>query len=65
MPGTFVWQDAWATYKGDERALTKENKKMVNRRQLPEPGPQFLFVEFTKPIYNQLTAKIERFYKNY
>ncbi len=65
MPGTFVWHDEWATFKGDERALTKEHKKMVSRRESPIPNPQFLFVEFTKPIYGQLTSKIENFYRRY
>lgn len=65
MPGTFVWRDEWATYKGDERALSKEQKKKANRRESPNPAPQFLFVEFTKPIYNQLTSKIESFYRKY
>jgi tetratricopeptide (TPR) repeat protein len=65
MPGTFVWRDEWATYKGDERALTKEHKKKVNHRESPNPNPQFLFVEFTKPIYGQLTSKIESFYRKY
>ncbi|PSR52206.1 hypothetical protein AHMF7605_01050 [Adhaeribacter arboris] len=65
MPGTFVWRDEWATYKGDERALDKEQKKKVKRRESPNPAPQFLFVEFTKPIYNQLTRKIESFYRKY
>ncbi len=65
MPGTFVWRDEWATYKGDERALDKEQKRKVKRRESPNPAPQFLFVEFTKPIYNQLTSKIERFYRKF
>jgi hypothetical protein len=65
MPGTFVWHDEWATYKGDERALTDVQKKMANRKESPNPAPQFLFVEFTKPIYEQLTAKIQSFYRRY
>ncbi|MDQ3291204.1 MAG: hypothetical protein M3Q05_07935 [Bacteroidota bacterium] len=65
MPGTFVWRDEWATYKGDERALSKEQKRKAKRRESPNPAPQFLFVEFTKPIYNQLTSKIESFYRKY
>jgi hypothetical protein len=65
MPGTFIWQDEWATYRGDERALTDAHKKMANRKESPNPAPQFLFVEFTKPIYEQLTAKIRSFYRQY
>ncbi|RDC62211.1 hypothetical protein AHMF7616_00802 [Adhaeribacter pallidiroseus] len=65
MPGTFVWRDEWATYKGDERALNKEQLKRARRRESPNPAPQFLFVEFTKPIYSQLTSKIQSFYRKY
>jgi hypothetical protein len=65
MPGTFVWQDEWATYKGDDRALTDAHKKMTKRKESQNPAPQFLFVEFTRPIYEQLTAKIQSFYRRY
>ncbi|PIQ19876.1 MAG: hypothetical protein COW65_18215 [Cytophagales bacterium CG18_big_fil_WC_8_21_14_2_50_42_9] len=65
MPGTFIWQDEWATYKGDERALADEHKEMIRRKESPNPDPQFLFVEFTKPIYDQLTSKIQSFYRRY
>ena len=65
MPGTFVWHDEWATYKGDDRALTEAHKKLLKRKESPNPAPQFLFVEFTKPIYEQLTAKIQSFYRRY
>jgi hypothetical protein len=65
MPGTFIWHDEWATYRGDDRALTDVHKKLVNRKESPNPAPQFLFVEFTKPIYEQLTDKIQSFYRRY
>ena len=65
MPGTFIWRDEWATYKGDERALADDHKKMLKRKESPNPNPQFLFVEFTKPIYAQLTNKIQSFYRRY
>lgn len=65
MPGTFVWRDEWATFQGDERALTEAHKKLVTRKESPNPPPQFLFVEFTKPIYEQLAGKIQSFYRRY
>ena len=67
MPGTFIWRDActWVTYKGHARALADEHKKMIRSKESPNPAPQFLFVEFTKPIYAQLTSKIQSFYRNY
>lgn len=65
MPGTFVWRDEWATFKGDERALNDVQKKLTKLKESPNPNPQFLFVEFTKPIYGQLTSKIQDFYRRY
>lgn len=65
MPGTFVWLDSWGTYKGDDRALTREQVIFCNRKETMPPPPQTLFLEFTKPIYNQVVAKINTFYKRY
>lgn len=65
LPGTFVWQDSWASYKGDERALTKQQLQLTKRRESLPPPPDALFVEFTKPIYAQLVEEISYFYNRY
>jgi len=65
FPGTFVWYTEWANYNGDERALTKEQLALCKRIDIPPPPPQDLFIEFTIPIYDQLTAKLRRFYDRY
>jgi hypothetical protein len=65
MPGTFVWRDVWGTFNGDERALTEEERRICRRREIMPPPPQDLFIEFTKPIYSQLTTKIRGFYSRY
>jgi len=65
FPGEFVWICQWGYFNGDERALNEEHKKIVKGKELHPPPPQDLFIEFTKPIYDQLTAKIRDFYKNY
>ncbi|TKC00530.1 hypothetical protein [Pedobacter cryophilus] len=62
MPGTFIWKDVWGTYRGDERALTNDDKALLKRRESIPPAPQDLFIEFTKPIYDQLTNKVRNFY---
>jgi len=41
MPGTFVWRDARTTYKGDERTLADEHKKMIGRKESPNPRRNF------------------------
>ena len=65
IPGEFTWINEWASFNGDERALTTSELNMTrNREQLPPP-PQQLFIEFTKPIYDQVTSRIRRFYDKY
>ena len=65
MPGEFVWKSEWATFNGDERALSEEQIKLSKQKELPAPAAQDLFIEFTRPIYDQITTKIKDFYKGY
>lgn len=65
MPGEFVWVSEWATFNGDERALSAEQLKLTTLKEQPAPAPQDLFIEFTRPIYDQITTKIREFYKGY
>lgn len=65
MPGEFVWKSEWATFNGDERALSQQQLRLTNQKEQPAPAPQELFIEFTRPIYNQITTKIKAFYNNY
>jgi len=65
LPGEFYWNNSWASFNGDERALTKEEINLTrNREELPPP-PQQMFIEFCKPIYDQFTYRIKRFYEKY
>ena len=65
FPGEFDWFCEWAAYNGDIRALTDEQVHLCNVRPLPPPPPQDMFIEFTRPIFNQVTARLNRMYKNY
>ncbi|MCX2494324.1 hypothetical protein OQX63_12625 [Pedobacter sp. PF22-3] len=65
FPGTYVWRDSWASYKGDDRALTKQQLAITKRKEQLPPPPNALFLEFTKPIYNQLVDDISYYYNNY
>ena len=66
FPGTFVWSDSYASFNGDERALSKKQLDMCKRTSfVPPPPPQELFMQFTNPIYNNLTRFIQNYYKNY
>ncbi len=65
MPGTFVWQDSWAAYRGDERALSEQQLTLCKKKEVMPPPPQTLFLEFTKPIYSQTVSRINAFYNRY
>ncbi len=65
FPGEFTWVNEWASYNGDERALTKEQLALCSKKEDLPPPPQQLFVEFCKPIYDQVTSEVKRFYSKY
>lgn len=65
IPGEFTWVNDWASFNGDERALSAADKALAQRREEMPPAPQQLFIEFTKPIYDQVTSRIKRFYDKY
>ncbi len=63
--GEYVWVSQWARYNGDERALSDQQLRLCKQREQQPPNPQDLFLEFTKPIYNQLIPSLRGFYQNY
>jgi hypothetical protein len=63
--GQFVWFTEWGMFNGDERALSSAQLSLCNNKPLPPPDNQTLFIEFTKPIYNQLTPYLQSFYNSY
>ncbi len=65
IQGTYIWQDQWASYRGDDRALTRQDFAMTRKREVLPPAPRLLFVEFTKPIYAQLVDEVNSFYSRY
>lgn len=65
LPGTFVWSDEWASYNGQEEALSDEQLRLTKRRESFPPSPQDLFVQFTQPIYDQVIRSINQYYKMY
>lgn len=63
FPGTHIWKERWGYFNGDKRALTDEDLQSVKqRREIMPPAPQQLFIEFTKPIYNQVTTFLRNHY---
>ncbi|MEL4457207.1 hypothetical protein [Lutimonas vermicola] len=65
FPGEFVWFHEWGQYNGDQRALTNEQVAICNNKMINPAPPQQLFVEFTKPIHQQLHSRLLAFYRNY
>lgn len=65
FPGEFVWFNEWMTYKGDERALDKNQKKLADSEPILPPSQQNLFIEFTKPIFDQTVRFVRNYYKNF
>ena len=66
FPGTYIWTDSYATYKGDERALSQKELDLCKRSTLSAPpAPQDMFILFTGPIYTNLTRWIQNYYRNY
>lgn len=65
FPSQYDWTARWATFNGDERALSEEQKDLVNRIEMDIPGPQRMFEEFTAPLYDQVIRKVNAYYRNY
>jgi len=57
-----VWTTEWATYNGDERALSIEQKRLTELRQQPFPPDQELFNSFAGPLYEDAMAFISSVY---
>ncbi len=63
--GQYVWVSNWARYNGDDRALTEKQLQLCQSKETQPPVPQDLFLEFTRPLYDQLIPTIRSFYQNY
>lgn len=63
--GDFLWVNSWARFNGDERALSAQQLAMCKQKEMQPPGAQDLFLEFSKPIYNQLIPALRGFYQSY
>lgn len=65
IAGQYIWFNEWGNYNGDERALTKEQIDICNQKRINPVPPQQMFVEFTKPMYEQLRTRLFNYYRNY
>lgn len=60
--GSSSWNAEWATFNGDERALTDHQYDLTRRKPAPPPPPQELFASFADPLYAQASAFIASLY---
>lgn len=65
IAGQYVWFNEWGNYNGDDRALTKEQIDICNQKRINPIPPQQMFVEFTKPMHEQLRTRLFNYYRNY
>lgn len=65
IPGSYTWINDYAIFVGDVEALDKEQSELIHRKAVPLPPKQDLFIEFTKPIYSQLTAQLNQFFRRF
>ncbi len=63
IPSTTVWENDWATYQGDKRALNKEQLALTQEKELLPPPPQDLFYSFTRPLFDQTANLLRRRYR--
>lgn len=65
IPGSFTWVNQYAIFAGDKEALSKQQLLLTQKQALPLPPEQDLFIQFTKPIYEQLVNQIDQFFRKY
>ncbi len=65
FPASNIFYDEWGFYKGDKRALSKTDLETIGKgKPSPEPDPQTLFLELTRPVFNDVNQYLKRFYRN-
>lgn len=64
LGGEDIWQYEWASFNGDERALTKDEIRMTKLKEIPPPSPQELFAAFIDRIYDQAFGQVRQLYRD-
>ena len=60
--GSYTWTDNWASYTGDDRALSEEQKWLAAKQPSLPPSNQELFNEYATPLYSQVLSCLQRAY---
>lgn len=65
LPGQFMWNNSYGVFVGDREVLDSNHLAILNNRAYPPPSPQELLVEFTRPIFDQLSDRLRTFFRKY
>ena len=62
-PGEYVWQNEWARYNGDSRAVPEAVLALSKKKQMDPPNPQEMFLLFSDPLFFSASANLKSRYK--
>jgi len=63
--GEHKWQTEFATYTGDERALSESDKTLLNQKQYQAPSEDHIMDELLSKIQSDLTYRLRNYYIRY
>lgn len=63
--GEHRWQTEFATYTGDERALSESDKALLNRRDNNPPREEDIVEEILRQMEKDLTHRLRNYYQRY
>jgi hypothetical protein len=55
----YTWNNSWASYNGDKRALPADIQKLANNNQQTPPRPQEIFIMLTEPLLNPVSMYVK------
>ncbi|MEX2349248.1 MAG: hypothetical protein WD554_00060, partial [Flavobacteriaceae bacterium] len=56
----FVFENVFATFEGDERVLTNEDKRLLRNRFVPFPTNEQMLIDASEDIKNRLGAILKQ-----
>ena len=65
ITGNYNWSTEFSTYTGDERALSEQDKQLVNRVPPVPPYENEILKSIKNNIYNDLLPRLRNFYSRY
>ena len=63
--GEHKWETEFVSFTGDERALSEEDKKLVNQENITPPTEETITHELFRQIQNDLMQRLRNYYTRY